>query len=208
MSSFLCSKRQLSLLVLLISFTCTPSQPFIFLTSFTFPFFLFSCLPPLPLHFPPSSPSPSLLHLPPLPSFIFLPFPPLFPSPSLLRLPPLSSLVSLSLPLSSLLRLPPLHSLVSLPFPPSLLPPSPLPSHLSLASSHLLFSRLLECQRPNRDHLRRLDTQLTVWILEARNLQPKKRYYCEIYLNGILYALTCCKMMNEILFWGEPFVFE
>lgn len=88
MSSFLCSKRQLSLLVLLISFTCTPSQPFI----------LFSCLPPLPLHFPPSSPSPSLLRLPPLPSFIFLPFPPLFPSPSLLHLPPLRSLVSLPFP--------------------------------------------------------------------------------------------------------------
>lgn len=189
MSSFLCSKRQLSLLVLLISFTCTPSQPFIFLTSFTFPFFLFSSpspSPPLPpfisLPFPPLSPSPSLLHIPPLPSFVSVPLPPSSPSPSLPCVPPYPS--------------------------PSLLPPSPLTSHLSLASSHLLFSRLLECQRPNRDHLRRLDTQLTVWILEARNLQPKKRYYCEIYLNGILYALTCCKMMNEILFWGEPFVFE
>ncbi len=67
---------------------------------------------------------------------------------------------------------------------------------------------LNDCQRPNRNHLRHLDSQLSLWVLEARNLQPKKRYYCEVYLNGVLYAQTCCKVMNDILFWGEPFVFE
>lgn len=69
-------------------------------------------------------------------------------------------------------------------------------------------SGLNQYQQPNRDHLRRLNTQLGVWMFEARNLHFKKRYFCEIYLNGILYCQTCCKMMNEILFWGEPFVFE
>lgn len=67
---------------------------------------------------------------------------------------------------------------------------------------------LAECQRPNRDHLRRQDTQLSVWVLEARNLTPKKSYYCEIYLNGVHYAQTCVKVMNDLLFWGEQFVFE
>lgn len=75
------------------------------------------------------------------------------------------------------------------------------PSYCSLLS-------LNEVQWPNRNHLRRLNTLLVVSIFEARNLERKKRYYCEIYLNDILYAQTCCKIMNDILFWGEPFVFE
>ncbi|XP_019857271.1 PREDICTED: disabled homolog 2-interacting protein-like [Amphimedon queenslandica] len=62
--------------------------------------------------------------------------------------------------------------------------------------------------RPNRDHLRRLNTQVFIWIFEARHLQPKKKYYCEIYLNNLLYSQTCCKPMSDILFWGEPFNFE
>jgi len=44
--------------------------------------------------------------------------------------------------------------------------------------------------------------------MEARNLQPKKKYFCEIYLNRIIYAQTCLKFMNDILFWGEPFIFK
>lgn len=70
-----------------------------------------------------------------------------------------------------------------------------------------LSHSLNEVQWPNRNHLRRLNTLLVLYIFEARNLDRKKRYYCEIYLNSILYAQTCCKIMNEILFWGEPFVF-
>ena len=72
----------------------------------------------------------------------------------------------------------------------------------------LPLSSLTECHSPNRNHVRRVDSHLSLWVLEARNLHPKKRYYCEISLNSVLYARTCCKMMNEILFWGEPFVFE
>ena len=67
---------------------------------------------------------------------------------------------------------------------------------------------LNECQRPNRNHLRHLDTHLSVGIMEARNLVLKKRYFCEVYLNGILYAQSCCKAMSDMLFWGESFVFE
>ena len=70
------------------------------------------------------------------------------------------------------------------------------------------LSSLNEVQWPNKNHLRRLNTLLVVSIYEARNLERKKRYYCEIYLNDILYAQTCCKVMNDILFWGEPFIFE
>ena len=76
-------------------------------------------------------------------------------------------------------------------------------------SLYIVFCYSLnECHRPNRDHLRRLSTQICVWIFEARNLQPKKKYFCEVYLNNILYCQTCCKLMNDILFWGEPFIFE
>ena len=88
---------------------------------------------------------------------------------------------------------------------PSLSPPLPLSFPPPLP---LLPSSLTECHSPNRNHVRRVDSHLSLWVLEARNLQPKKRYYCEVSLNSVLYARTCCKMMNDILFWGEPFVFE
>jgi hypothetical protein len=67
---------------------------------------------------------------------------------------------------------------------------------------------LTECHSPNRNHVRRVDSYLAVWILEARALPPKKRYYCELSLNGVLYSRTCCKLMNDSLFWGEPFQFQ
>lgn len=108
------------------------------------------------------------------------------PSPPFPFLPPFSPFPSLLLLL-----------LLSLAFPPS-----------PLLSTPSLLPSLNNCRRPNRNHLRRLDTQLTLWVMEARNLQSKKKYFCEIYLNGILYAQTCCKVMQDILFWGEPFIFE
>ena len=71
-----------------------------------------------------------------------------------------------------------------------------------------LLGSLTECHSPNRNHVRRVDSYLAVWILEARALPPKKRYYCELSLNGVLYSRTCCKLMNDSLFWGEPFQFQ
>ncbi|KAL8562893.1 hypothetical protein ACOMHN_004585 [Nucella lapillus] len=70
------------------------------------------------------------------------------------------------------------------------------------------LSSLRRTRRPNQDHVRRSDSSLRLWIVEAKNVQPKKRYFCEILLDRELYAHTSCKMMSEMLFWGEHFEFK
>ncbi|KAL3871063.1 hypothetical protein ACJMK2_039086 [Sinanodonta woodiana] len=61
---------------------------------------------------------------------------------------------------------------------------------------------------PHQEHHRRTDNSLTVWVVEAKNLTPKKRYFCEIFLDKTLYAKTSVKTKGEMLFWGEQFEFN
>ncbi|XP_053663502.1 ras GTPase-activating protein raskol [Anopheles marshallii] len=60
---------------------------------------------------------------------------------------------------------------------------------------------------PNKHIVRRLDNSLKMWIYEAKSLPPKKRYFCEIYLDNTLYGRTSVKLRADLLFWGEFFDF-
>lgn len=60
---------------------------------------------------------------------------------------------------------------------------------------------------PNYEQTRRTDNSLRMWIQEAKLLAPKKRYFCEIYLDKTLYGRTSVKQRTDLLFWGEYFDF-
>ncbi|VDN50793.1 unnamed protein product [Dracunculus medinensis] len=56
--------------------------------------------------------------------------------------------------------------------------------------------------------MRRRENSLEIWILEAKGIPLKRKYYCEICLNKTLYARTSAKPRSEICFWGEHFEFS
>ncbi|CAH1787049.1 unnamed protein product [Owenia fusiformis] len=70
----------------------------------------------------------------------------------------------------------------------------------------------IECLRktvhPDQEQSRRTDNSLKMWVLEAKNIPSKKRYFCEILLDKTLYARTSSKTKGDMLFWGESFDFN
>lgn len=62
--------------------------------------------------------------------------------------------------------------------------------------------------QPNMDECRRVDNSLKLWVWEAKNIPPKKKYFCEIFLDNAYCAKTSSKIQAEMLFWGEFFEFN
>ncbi|PAA84234.1 hypothetical protein BOX15_Mlig021884g1 [Macrostomum lignano] len=91
-----------------------------------------------------------------------------------------------------------------------------IPKSVSFASRELLSSIwtgpliLKKVNRPDLENTRHKENSLKLWIFEAKRLPAKKRYFCEICLNHILYARTTSKekTADSDPFWGEPFEFS
>ncbi|ESN99510.1 hypothetical protein HELRODRAFT_113633 [Helobdella robusta] len=75
-------------------------------------------------------------------------------------------------------------------------------------SMHKWISRLRDCINACRNNTFRTDNCLSISIVESKNLLHKKRYYCKLYLDDVLYARTSSKQMLEHVFWGEQFQFS
>ncbi|KAK7074735.1 Disabled 2-interacting protein, partial [Halocaridina rubra] len=57
----------------------------------------------------------------------------------------------------------------------------------------------------NRDDTRRTENTLMIWIMEAKGIPCKKRYFCTLKLNDEPYRRTFSKQMTNMCFWGEYF---
>lgn len=71
-----------------------------------------------------------------------------------------------------------------------------------------LSRSLRKSVQPDVEHTRRTDNSLKLWILEAKGIPNKKRYFCELRLDDILYAVTSTKLKTDLCFWGEHYDFS
>nr|CAD2184680.1 unnamed protein product [Meloidogyne enterolobii] len=64
-------------------------------------------------------------------------------------------------------------------------------------------------QQQSSNNSSRIENSLSIWILEAKGIPPKRKFFCEISLDNIIKAKTSSKSLLEgICFWGENFDFQ
>ncbi|XP_059047538.1 ras GTPase-activating protein raskol isoform X3 [Achroia grisella] len=67
---------------------------------------------------------------------------------------------------------------------------------------------LRQAARPEEMRTRRCERTVKLWLLEAKDIPLKKRYYCEILLDDTLYARSSSKLKTDLCFWGEVYEFS
>uniref|UniRef100_UPI0037E85930 RAS protein activator like-3 isoform X2 n=1 Tax=Semicossyphus pulcher TaxID=241346 RepID=UPI0037E85930 len=56
---------------------------------------------------------------------------------------------------------------------------------------------LRRAAQPNKDNIERTENSISLWVNEAKDLPPKRRYYCEVHLDGTLFARTSSRAVGK-----------
>ena len=60
-----------------------------------------------------------------------------------------------------------------------------------------LFLSVPRCPPPPQDNIERSENSLSLWVNEAKDLAPKRRYFWELHLDGTLFARTSSRTVDR-----------